>query len=362
MAPSIVTNESAPADAAPYDSTQLIVNLGQDDLARLKASQFGLTTSESASHHEGSVDNSSGHNTSTSGQLSDDDDYDVLSFDPSTVVQGGTGGGLQKEPALERIHQFHSHANSLSPLQTSDESIRTPPPIAERKRTRRKSIPIKLQRTGTKGKYLLSADDPEIREILRRGVQREIEGQTKKKRSRFSDLVFTRQFTAFDRQNPNSASAPFHGFFTLFWLSIFLLLVKVAANNWKQYGSVFGPNQILAMMFHRDVIVLGLTDGVLCASTVFCLILQKVIVNGWMSWNGAGWIMQHVGKSSLAVSTSSSLQSATSALRGIEKRNDALNHVSANLKRHRFGKRCILQPPSAGQSIEAGHGHIPSSS
>jgi hypothetical protein len=29
-------------------------------------------------------------------------------------------------------------------------------------------------------------------------------------------MVFTRQFTAFDRQNRESAESPFHGFFILF--------------------------------------------------------------------------------------------------------------------------------------------------
>ena len=290
---------SSPKDASAPTPTKLVVNLGQDDLIRLKASAVSQPDTSSISHSDGSVINSSsGHNTSTSGLPSDDEDYDGYSVSRSSTLRANEPAVLQQQAKPSTSRQSHSPPESVSAIDTSD-GVHTPPSIDERKPPRRRSIPLKLQRTGSKGKYILSADDPEIREILRRGVQRETEGQTKKRRSRFSDLVFTRRFTTFDRQNPNHASAPFHGFFTLFWLSTFLLLVKVAANNWKAYGSVFGPNQILAMMFHRDVIVLGLTDGVLCGSTVSCLILQKVISKGWLSWNQSGWIIQHVGNLSL---------------------------------------------------------------
>ena len=288
---------SLPKESA-HSPTELVVNLAQDDLIRLKASAVSQPGTSSTSHSDGSVINSSsGHNTSTSGLPSDDEDYDGFSVSRSSTLRENEPAILQQQAKPSTSLQSHSPPDSVSAIDTSD-GVHTPPSMDERKPPRRRrSIPLKLQRTGSKGKYILSADDPEIREILRRGVQRETEGQTKKKRSRFSDLVFTRRFTTFDRQNPNHASAPFHGFFTLFWLSTFLLLVKVAANNWKAYGSVFGPNQILAMMFHRDVIVLGLTDGVLCGSTVFCLILQKVILRGWLNWNRSGWIIQHVGNS-----------------------------------------------------------------
>jgi sterol O-acyltransferase len=159
---------------------------------------------------------------------------------------------------------------------------------------RPKSISIELQKTDKEGRYLLTADDSELREILRRGMKRQSQGANARRRSKFSDLIFTRQLTAFDRQNPISASSPFHGFYTLFWLGTALLLLRVGANNWRTYGSVFGRNEIMTMMFHRDVAVLGLTDGVMCASTLFCLILQKAITKGYLSWNKQGWIIQNV--------------------------------------------------------------------
>jgi sterol O-acyltransferase len=86
-----------------------------------------------------------------------------------------------------------------------------------RSRRRRKSLTVRLEKTGQAGRYQLTAEDPELRNLLKEGFERSKDGGIKKKRSRFRDLVFTRQFTAFDRQNAASASSPFHGFFSLFW-------------------------------------------------------------------------------------------------------------------------------------------------
>jgi sterol O-acyltransferase len=115
-----------------------------------------------------------------------------------------------------------------------------------------------------------------------------------KRRSKFSDLVFTRQFTAFDRNNTDSADSPFHGFFTLFWLGMAIFMIKIAAENYRQHGNILGTNEIMGLMFHRDVMVLGLSDGVMCAATGFGLLLQKLIHGGWLSWNKTGWIVQSV--------------------------------------------------------------------
>lgn len=84
---------------------------------------------------------------------------------------------------------------------------------------RRTSIQVRLEKTDRKGRYILKADDPDIKDILRKGIERKEElAGTKKSRVRFRDLVFTRQFTTFDRQNPSAAESPFFGFFTLFWV------------------------------------------------------------------------------------------------------------------------------------------------
>lgn len=79
------------------------------------------------------------------------------------------------------------------------------------------SVTVKLEKVDTSGHYKLHTDDGELRALLKQGLERSKDGEIKKKRSRFSDLVFTQQFTAFDRQNPASSTSIFHGFFALFW-------------------------------------------------------------------------------------------------------------------------------------------------
>jgi len=104
---------------------------------------------------------------------------------------------------------------------------------------------------------VLSADDPDVREVLRWAMERELHQDDKKKRPKLRDYVSKKQFTTFDRQNPANTSSPFHGLYTLFWLGIFLMVIRIAANNWRDFGSIFGRSEIVSLMFHKDVASLG---------------------------------------------------------------------------------------------------------
>jgi len=145
------------------------------------------------------------------------------------------------------------------------------------------------ERAAKSRRYLLDADDSEIRAILQLRLEQE-EGN----RVKLRDLVFTRGFTTFDRQNPLSSESVFQGFFVLFWLGIGLLLVRVAAQNWRLHGSVLGNAEILKIMFERDILVLGITDAVLVGSTSFGLVLQNMVFKDWVRWRKSGWIIQNI--------------------------------------------------------------------
>lgn len=120
--------------------------------------------------------------------------------------------GLVPEPAIETeaaVLRSSHYPNSKDSYDDSNhKKIRS---------GRRKSLTVRLEKTGQAGRYQLTAEDPELRDLLKQGFERSKDGGIKWKRSRFRDLVFTRQFTTFDRQNIESASSPFHGFFSLFW-------------------------------------------------------------------------------------------------------------------------------------------------
>ena len=305
-----------------------------------------------SSHYREDSYGSSSNSSATSWE-----DYDALKAEPGTTVVGAPkDSGVVGKPT---VIASEMHISSLGQGGNGEtrhglESPAQGPDSLPAQHSKRLSITV--EKVDEAGRCCLTADDPELREILRRGLERQSQGPNAKKRSRFSDLVFTRQLTAFDRQNPSSASSTFHGFFTLFWLGTALLLLRVGANNWRTYGSVFGRNEIMTMMFHRDVAVLGLTDGVMCASTVFCLVLQKAITGGYLSCNKQGWIIQNVSIT-LQLSQeryrpwmlSSPLHSAGNV------------HVLIYIRVRSFGKPRILARSLPGQSTDHGLGRIPSS-
>ncbi|KAI6883161.1 hypothetical protein KC355_g21922, partial [Hortaea werneckii] len=189
------------------------------------------------------------------------EDYDDIELDPDTMV-------ANSRKSLEEVYR-PATGNSDREKQGDTPNV-TSPPTSPSKHRKRNSIQIRLERTDKKGRYILTADDPEIKDILRKGIEREeVEaGNKKPPRMRIRDLVFTRQFTTFDRQNPTSSESPFFGFFTLFWIAMVLMFVRVSMSNYREYGSILGSNQIMKMMFSHDVFVLGITDGVMCGSAI----------------------------------------------------------------------------------------------
>ncbi|CAG8929787.1 unnamed protein product [Penicillium salamii] len=116
--------------------------------------------------------------------------------------------------------------------------------------------------------------------------------QSRGKRSfRFQEVKVTRKANTLTAL---PTSSQFHGFFVLFWMGVALMLLKVAANNWRVYGSIWGKNEIVRLMMDKDVAVLGLTDLALCCSTGFGLLLQRAIMNGFVRWNNLGWLIQNI--------------------------------------------------------------------
>ncbi|KAL2132365.1 hypothetical protein VTI74DRAFT_3906 [Chaetomium olivicolor] len=115
-----------------------------------------------------------------------------------------------------------------------------------------------------------------------------------RRKGKFTDLVFTHAFSTFDRQNPSAANSPFHGFFTLFWMGVFLFMIKLGANNWRRHGNPLGTNEIMRGMFAREVFVLLVADGAMCALTGVSWVLQRAVWRGVVTWEGAGWVVQNI--------------------------------------------------------------------
>lgn len=115
--------------------------------------------------------------------------------------------------------------------------------------------------------------------------------------------MFTRKFSTFDRQNSAAANSPFHGFFTLFWIAIAFMLLKIGAENWKKTGSPLGTNDIMKSMFKRDVVVLLISDGVMCGLTGVSWLLQLLVKHDYVDWDRSGWIIQNIWQTTFIGST-----------------------------------------------------------
>ncbi|KAI8624449.1 MBOAT family protein [Xylariaceae sp. FL1651] len=145
--------------------------------------------------------------------------------------------------------------------------------------------------------YVVAPDDAELREITGRAIRTGQEKKVTTQHEGLKGLVFTRQFSTFDRQNQNAANSPFYGFYVLFWIAVAFLIVKMAADNWRKTGSPLGTNEIMESMFRRDVVVLLLSDGIMCALTGVSWIIQVLVLRDYVDWNKTGWIIQNIWQS-----------------------------------------------------------------
>jgi len=71
-----------------------------------------------------------------------------------------------------------------------------------------------------------------------------------------------------------------------------MFMIRTFLISYRATGYLFG-HYILSIL-RKDLFVLGLTDLVMFLSTFFCLLQQKAIYQRYISWDGSGWIIQHV--------------------------------------------------------------------
>ena len=92
-----------------------------------------------------------------------EEDYDALKHDPNAMVVGGKGGGFVAEANGKGV----ADPDVEESFEEIKASVKPRPGAA-----RLKSIPITLNRLNEKGRYILTADDEALREILRVGIER----------------------------------------------------------------------------------------------------------------------------------------------------------------------------------------------
>ncbi|OAQ65827.1 acyl-CoA/sterol acyltransferase [Pochonia chlamydosporia 170] len=152
-----------------------------------------------------------------------------------------------------------------------------------------------IVRDGSGGIRIYPENDLALQKFLQRTSESvKYPDKAIKQKRKFRDHLFTHQFSAFDSHNSVAANSPFHGFYTLFWLAVALFVLKISVTNWRVYGTPLGSNEIMKTMFHRDVIVLLLSDGVMCGLTGVSWLIQKLVYYQVLDWDSSGWIVQNI--------------------------------------------------------------------
>lgn len=105
-------------------------------------------------------------------------------------------------------------------------------------------------------------------------------------------ITFEPRKTHFDTTNEASGTNEFRGFFTLFWMSLFLFTLQTYISSVEANG--YALSFAFAAMFSRHAVTLALSDLLLVSITILCVPFAKAISKGWISYYWTGAIIQHV--------------------------------------------------------------------
>ncbi|KAI0708829.1 MBOAT-domain-containing protein [Cerioporus squamosus] len=105
-------------------------------------------------------------------------------------------------------------------------------------------------------------------------------------------VTFAPRKSHFDISNESSTTNQFRGFFTLFWVSLFLFAVRTYVVSTETNGLPL--NLEFASMISQDMITLAISDAVLVLNTGLCVPFAKAIAKGWINYYPFGLVLQHL--------------------------------------------------------------------
>ncbi|KAH9040455.1 MBOAT, membrane-bound O-acyltransferase family-domain-containing protein [Lactarius pseudohatsudake] len=104
-------------------------------------------------------------------------------------------------------------------------------------------------------------------------------------------VAFVPRRSHFDIENERSSTNEFRGFFTLFWISLFIFTVRTYVRSIEIHGAPL--NLRFATMLSKDARTLALSDAVLVLSTGICVPFAKAVSKGWIRYYWTGVVLQH---------------------------------------------------------------------
>ncbi|KAH8719206.1 MBOAT, membrane-bound O-acyltransferase family-domain-containing protein [Phaeosphaeriaceae sp. PMI808] len=118
-------------------------------------------------------------------------------------------------------------------------------------------------------------------------ARRQIRAQQKQRI--FPTIEYKNRVSHFD---PDSDYRDFRGFFVLFWIGLAIMVITTMLRNLTETGY---PLQLKQWgLFKEKIWELGMVDGAMAGSTILCLPLQKLFLNGKgpLRWNQLGYLIQ----------------------------------------------------------------------
>lgn len=112
-------------------------------------------------------------------------------------------------------------------------------------------------------------------------------------------VTFEPRKSHFDTTNERSGTNEFRGFFTLFWISLFLFTVQTYVSSLEANG--YALSFAFATMFSRDAIVLAISDAVLVLTTALCVPFAKAVTRGRLRYYWMGVVLQHILQTTVLV-------------------------------------------------------------
>ncbi|KAH8147008.1 uncharacterized protein LAJ45_08807 [Morchella importuna] len=110
-----------------------------------------------------------------------------------------------------------------------------------------------------------------------------------KRRRMFPTVAYESRVSHFD---PQSQYHDFRGFFALFWIGIFIMVLNTALRNYRDTGKVLRTS--IFSLFYAAPAELAFADLAMACSTVICLPLQKMFARNLVSWEKEGHLLQHL--------------------------------------------------------------------
>ncbi|PLB42041.1 putative sterol o-acyltransferase (APE2) [Aspergillus candidus] len=111
--------------------------------------------------------------------------------------------------------------------------------------------------------------------------------QARARNRMFYSIDYVPRVSHFD---PRSDYHNFRGFFTLFWISLFIMVVTTMLRNIKDTGS---PLRVRVWtLLSANVWSMGFSDLAMVVTSGFSLPLQYLFKRGWVRWSKGGMVLQ----------------------------------------------------------------------